>query len=100
MRQFQFFGPFPPNYHEIVDRDTIEVVLWFMEKFSNDDMIYFQRITEKQISKEDNEFICWIMKLDLRQRPTVRQILEHEWFKDDGDWMNTQLALRPRMEFI
>lgn len=63
-------------------------------------MIYFQRITENQVSKEDNEFICWIMKLDPRQRPTVRQILEHEWFEDDSVWMNTLLAMRPRMELI
>jgi hypothetical protein len=56
-RQFQFFGPFSTNYHEIVDNDTIEVVLWFMEQFPKDQMVYFPRIAEHQISKEDNEFV-------------------------------------------
>lgn len=81
MRQFQFFGPFPAQYHEIADSDTIEVVLWLMENFPKDQMKYFHHITEKEVSREDKNFVCWIMKLDPRQRPTARQILAHDWFK-------------------
>jgi hypothetical protein len=80
MRQFQFFGPFPETYHEIVDKATIEVVLWIMDNFPPDQMKYFYLISETEVSEEDKRLICQIMKLDPRQRPTVQQLLESDWF--------------------
>lgn len=40
----------------------------------------FGRITEREISKEDKAFILKIMKLDPRDRPTAKELLQDEWF--------------------
>jgi serine/threonine protein kinase len=41
----------------------------------------FERITEQEVSKEDKAFLLKIMKLDPRDRPTAKQLMEDEWFK-------------------
>jgi hypothetical protein len=38
----------------------------------------FSRITEREIVKKDKDFIRKIMKLDWRDRPTARELLEDE----------------------
>ena len=43
----------------------------------------FERITEREISKEDKTFMLKIMKLDLRDRPTAKELLEDMWFEVD-----------------
>jgi serine/threonine protein kinase len=33
-----------------------------------------------EITKEGRDFICRIMKLDPRDRPSARELLQDEWF--------------------
>lgn len=40
----------------------------------------FQLASRREISPEDKEFVLKIMKMDPRDRPTVTEILEDEWF--------------------
>ncbi|KAL2361384.1 hypothetical protein RJZ56_005742 [Blastomyces dermatitidis] len=40
----------------------------------------FQYASQKEISLEDKEFILRIMKMDPRDRPTAKELLEDEWF--------------------
>jgi hypothetical protein len=40
----------------------------------------FLRISELEIPKEDKEFILRIIKLDLRNRPSARELLPDKWF--------------------
>lgn len=40
---------------------------------------------EKEISKEDRDFLGRVMNLDPRDRPMARELLGDEWFKDLGD---------------
>ena len=42
---------------------------------------HFARAGDKQLTKEDKIFILKIMRLDPRDRPTARQLLDDEWFK-------------------
>lgn len=42
----------------------------------------FRRISQEEIVKEDNDFICKIMKLDPRDRPLAKELLSDEWFHD------------------
>ncbi|SPQ20616.1 ef44c64c-528a-4ac3-9f3e-edd1bba0cd75 [Thermothielavioides terrestris] len=83
-RQVQFFGPFPAEYMEIADNDTMKVVLWLMDAVF-DKRKPFQYITEREICKKDKEFICWFMKLDPRDRPSADEILAHEWWREPDD---------------
>jgi len=46
-------------------------------------MTPFALVTEREVSREDKEFICKIMKMDPRDRPTAEELLEDAWFKDD-----------------
>ena len=34
---------------------------------------------------KDKEFIGRIMKMDWRDRPTTKELLEDEWFQEDGE---------------
>jgi hypothetical protein len=43
----------------------------------------FQRTTEKEVGIKDKEFLGEIMKLDWRDRPTAKQLLDNKWFKED-----------------
>jgi serine/threonine protein kinase len=40
----------------------------------------FARISEKEVSREDRDFIPKIMKLYPRDRPTAKELLEDKWF--------------------
>jgi len=46
-------------------------------------MTPFRFVTEREVSKEDKEFILKIMKMDWRDRPTAKELLQDEWFEGD-----------------
>lgn len=83
MRQHQFFGPFPASYNEIADNDTLTILNYVMDVVPPGKMKPFGRITEREVSKEDKAFLLKMMKLDPRDRPTAKQLIEDEWFKTD-----------------
>ena len=83
-RQFRYFGPFPPKYEEIASPETIAAILCLMEEIPQSQTTPFYRTTEKEVCKKDKEFIGKIMMLDWRDRLTARELLENEWFKEDG----------------
>jgi serine/threonine protein kinase len=83
MKQHQFFGPFPLSYKEIADDETLAILAHVMRAVPREKMKPFERITEREISKEDKSFILKIMKLDPRDRPTAKDLLEDVWFKAD-----------------
>ena len=83
-RQFQFFGPFPGKYAEIADKNTVEAILRMMDELRGK-MKPFHLITEREMCRDDKEFIGWVMKLDPRDRPTAEEILAHEWWDGAQD---------------
>lgn len=78
--QFRYFGPFPPKIREIVNYETYQSVLYLMHLNPPENMTSFSLVTEREIVKEDKEFILRIMKMDWRDRPTAKELLEDEWF--------------------
>lgn len=80
MRQHQFFGPFPLSYKEIADNETLAILTHVMHGVPREKMKPFARIGEREISKENKAFILKIMKLDPRDRPTAKELLQDEWF--------------------
>ncbi|PVH71412.1 serine/threonine protein kinase [Cadophora sp. DSE1049] len=83
-RQFRYFGPFPAKYEEIASPETIAAILYLMEEIPQSQTTPFHRTTEKEVCKKDKEFIGKIMMLDWKDRPTAGELLENEWFKEDG----------------
>jgi hypothetical protein len=45
----------------------------------------FQRTTEREVCQKDKAFIGKIMMMDWRDRPTAKDLLEDEWFQEDGE---------------
>jgi serine/threonine protein kinase len=41
----------------------------------------FEYITDREIIKEDKALLLKIMKLDPRDRPTAKELLQDEWFQ-------------------
>ena len=45
----------------------------------------FARIGEREICNADKAFVLKIMKLDPRDRPTARELLQDEWFTERSE---------------
>jgi hypothetical protein len=83
-RQFRYFGPFPPKYEEISRPETITAILYLMQEIPESQTTPFSRTTEREVCMKDKQFIGRIMKMDWRDRPTAKGLLEDEWFQEDG----------------
>lgn len=81
MKHHQFFGPFPLSYREIADEDVLTILTYVMNEVPRETLKPFQYITEREISKKDKAFVLKIMKLDPRDRPTAKELLQDEWFQ-------------------
>ncbi|GAB1194503.1 hypothetical protein APSETT444_003749 [Aspergillus pseudonomiae] len=83
-QQFRYFGPWPGKYEEVASPETLHAIRWIMQEIPKSETTPFAMITEKEVCKRDKEFIMEIRKLDWRDRPSARELLEHEWLKE-GD---------------
>lgn len=79
MKHHRCFGPFPESY-EIADQERLAVLVWIMQESPPETLRPFRLTTTREICQEDKEFVLKIMKLDPRDRPTARQLLDDEWF--------------------
>lgn len=84
-RQFRYFGPFPAKYEEIATLEAVMAILYLMQEIPQSQTTPFHRTAEREVSKKDKEFIGKIMMMDWRDRPTAKELLEDEWFKEDGE---------------
>ncbi|KAL2014942.1 hypothetical protein VTK56DRAFT_6740 [Thermocarpiscus australiensis] len=82
-RFHKFFGPYPETYMTLkgMHPDLLQLLADIMNNFPASERKPFQRASRTEISHRDRDFICKIMKLDPRDRPTVQQLLEDEWFE-------------------
>jgi hypothetical protein len=79
MEQFEYFGPFPAKISEVVSPETVQSILWIMSEIPNEKLRPFSRVVAREVQKKDRTFICKMMKLDWRDRPTVAELLADEW---------------------
>lgn len=77
------FRPFPPKNGEIINDEARQSILSLMDLVKPEMMTPFRFVTEREVSKEDKEFILKIMKMDWRDRPTAKELLQDEWFEGD-----------------
>jgi hypothetical protein len=80
MKYHRCFGPFPESYEEIADQERLAVLVWVMQNSPPETLRPFHLTTTQEICQEDKGFVLRIMKLDPRDRPTARQLLDDEWF--------------------
>lgn len=84
---YKFFGPFPPNYSE--NPDTMTVINFINN--SGPPEKPFHLVTTREIPTADKKFILKVMKLDPRERPTVEELLDDEWFTEESEDTRTPL---------
>jgi serine/threonine protein kinase len=95
MRLFQFFGPFPPRYRELIEgNEEINMIIQYLfEKIPQSEMKPFSQVSNREVSRQDKEFICKMMKMDPRERPTAKELLQDDWFKEKlGDEFQVELS--------
>jgi serine/threonine protein kinase len=78
------FGPFPAKYQELVqNNENIQIIIVHLyDSIPQKDRNQFSRISQKEMSTQDKDFIGKIMKLDPRDRPTARELLQDNWFDE------------------
>lgn len=79
-RMYKFFGPFPPNLCD--NADTMTIINFFNNSRSPEKP--FHLVTTREIPAADKTFILKVMKLGPRERPTVEELLEDEWFTEES----------------
>jgi hypothetical protein len=83
--QFKYFGPFPAKFAEIADPETVQSIMLLMQNIPKETTTPFSRTTKSEVNQGDNIFISKMMKLDWRDRPTAKELLEDEWWNDDAE---------------
>ncbi|KAH6875667.1 STE/STE20 protein kinase [Alternaria rosae] len=83
LRQLHWFGPFPEKIVEVADAESADIIPAFKEYNMPAQQGIFETIPETTSSKKDNKFIRKMMKLDWRDRPSARDLLEDEWWIDE-----------------
>jgi serine/threonine protein kinase len=85
IKQYKFFGPFPPKYAELLQGNkNIDIIIEYLfNSIPKSEMTPFSQVTEREVSKRDKEFICRIMKMDPRDRPTASELLQDDWFEEE-----------------
>ena len=78
IRQNMFFGPFPESYLSIADAEAIEILTMIVG--SAQQMMPLSTVLSDVMDPNDRDFLCGIMKLDPRDRPLAKEILQNPWF--------------------
>ncbi|SPQ26059.1 a9c2453e-7cea-46bb-903b-02bfd9aa8072 [Thermothielavioides terrestris] len=84
-RFHQFFGPYPKTYLTLpgINDEVLELLIHIISTFPPEQRKPFQLASRTEISHRDRDFICKIMKLDPRDRPTVQELLDDDWFQEE-----------------
>ncbi|PWY70287.1 STE/STE20 protein kinase [Aspergillus sclerotioniger CBS 115572] len=80
-KYYVFFGPYPPSYVDLADDETLAILSYVMDNVPAEKRKPFSRAGRQEISVEDREFVCKIMRMDPRDRPTARELLGDKWFQ-------------------
>ncbi|KAF1844390.1 kinase-like protein [Cucurbitaria berberidis CBS 394.84] len=83
MEQLRCFGPFPEKIHDIASPETFQSIIWLSQQLPAEKRTPFDLVTEREVMKKDKDFIGKIMKLDWRDRPTAKELLEDKWWHDE-----------------
>ncbi|KAE9972306.1 hypothetical protein EG328_005085 [Venturia inaequalis] len=90
MQQFKYFGPFRPKFAELfegggAEEELTAVIQYVFDNVPVSERRPFSQVRACEVSREDREFVCKIMKLDPRDRPTAKELLQDKWFEGSGE---------------
>jgi serine/threonine protein kinase len=82
VEQIRRFGPLHERFKEIADAERLEIcagaIVYIQE---NQKWLPFSESEDDELARPDRDFIAKMMKLDPRDRPTARELLQDAWFK-------------------
>lgn len=82
VEQIRRFGPFNDSFEEIADAERLAVctaaIVYIQE---NKKWLPFCKSEDDELARPDRDFIAKMMKLDPRDRPTAKELLQNTWFK-------------------
>lgn len=82
IKQVSIFGPVPLSYGEIAGNERLGILTAAINLINEHNLQKpFHLAADKELSEEDRTFVCKIMKLDPRDRPTAKELLQDEWFR-------------------
>lgn len=86
VQQFKLFGPLPEKFDELLqgNENNIMMAEWLVGNVPKEEWSLFSRVSETELPSRDRDFICRIMKMDPRDRPTAKELLNDPWFYDDS----------------
>ena len=79
-RHDRFFGPYPMSCLTLADDDRLETLTMLIN--SVDKRTPFKLASPREIAKEDRDFILKLMKLDPRDRPSAKELLQDAWLRE------------------
>jgi casein kinase II subunit alpha len=84
IRQLAHFGPIPESYADLISMEDVETwtILANANQWikNNHKARPFDLIQDDCLTEEDRTFLLKIIKLDPRDRPTAKQLLQDKWF--------------------
>ncbi|KAE9973522.1 hypothetical protein EG327_009040 [Venturia inaequalis] len=86
VQQFKLFGPLPDKFDELLqgNENNIMMAEWLVGNVPKEEWSLFSRVSETELPSRDRDFICRIMRMDPRDRPTANELLNDPWFDDDS----------------
>jgi hypothetical protein len=90
MQHFRYFGPFAPKYAELfwggeAGKELDMDIQYVFDNVPESERKPFSLVNASEVLREDRDFICKIMKLDPRDRPTAKALLQDRWFEEDSE---------------
>ncbi|KAF5854686.1 hypothetical protein GGP41_007380 [Bipolaris sorokiniana] len=81
------------NQFKFFDIEAAPSILYLVQSIPREKKTPFIRITEKEVTKRGNVFTSEMMKLDWRDRPTAKELLGDDWWKnDERHWLSQRWA--------
>ena len=81
VEQVRRFGPFSDHFEEIADAKRLAIctgaTVYIQE---NQKWLPFSMSEDDELARPDRDFTTKMMKLDPRDRPTARELLQDAWF--------------------
>ncbi|KAF1912435.1 hypothetical protein BDU57DRAFT_590239 [Ampelomyces quisqualis] len=79
-KQASLFGPFPLSYVDIANEER-QGILAIINNYMNKNGLWkpFATAEDPELTLEDRTFICKIMRMDPRDKPTAKELLEDPW---------------------
>lgn len=80
VEQVRRFGPFNNHFEELADEESLSICaaanLYIHE---NQKWLPFSRSEDEELAIPDRDFVARMLKLDPRERPTAKELLQDPW---------------------